>query len=115
MRHDFPRQPGLEAATDPLARVCVVQEEVAMSGMADQSRISKLASIIGSGTLQLDNYYKSHSLPSPTLSVEADPGLPIPESLSRCRDEILDASSELQALLAGPLAHLTRLTSPTVS
>ena len=83
--------------------------------MADQSRILKLASVIESRTLQLDNYYKSHSLPSPKLSVDADPGLPLPESLSKSRDEVLDASSELQALLAGPLAHLTRLTSPTVS
>ena len=83
--------------------------------MADQSRILELASIIGSRTLQLDNHYKAQNLPSPTLSVDAGPELPLPVSLSRSRDEVLDASTELQALVAGPLGHLTRLTSPTVS
>lgn len=83
--------------------------------MADKSRISELASIIESRTLDLDNHFKAHNLPSPSFSVDAPPNLPLPDSLLQSQNEILEASAELQALVAGPLAHLTRLTSPTVS
>lgn len=83
--------------------------------MADQSRILELSSLIELGTLQLDNYFKTHDLPTPSLSVNAAPDVRLPEFLFKQRDEILDATSELQALIEGPLAHLTRLTSPSVS
>jgi len=33
----------------------------------------------------------------------------------KCREEILAASAELQALVAGPLGHITRILSPTVN
>lgn len=71
--------------------------------------------MVESRVSELDDYFKSHDLSSPSLAAEAGPGWPLPAPLAKSRDEALDASTELQALLAGPLAHLTRLTSPTAS
>lgn len=83
--------------------------------MAKQSRILELVSVIESRTLLLEEYFRNHDLPEPSLTVHAQPRLPLPPDLAKSREEVLDASSELQALLQGPLAHLTRLTSPTAS
>lgn len=83
--------------------------------MAERSRITELACIIESRTAELDSYFKAHNLPCPSFSVDTPPSVALPISLLRSQNEILEASAELQALVAGPLAHLTRLTSPTVS
>lgn len=87
----------------------------AFFNMTDKSRIAELASIIESRTLKLDSHFKDHNLPSPSFSVDAPPDLLLPGPLLKSQNEILEASAELQALVAGPLAHLTRLTSPTAS
>lgn len=83
--------------------------------MGDRSRIAELAHVIESRTLELDNHFRAHNLPSPSFSIDQSPDLSLPGSLLKSQNEILEASAELQALVAGPLAHLTRLTSPTAS
>jgi hypothetical protein len=81
--------------------------------MAGQSRIVELASIIQTRTQLIDDFLKAHDLPTPSFSVDASPDLPLPESLIKSRDEILEASEEIKALMEGPMGHLTRLISPT--
>jgi hypothetical protein len=84
--------------------------------MADsQSRFAELAFVIHSRTEEIDIYLKTHGLPSPSFEIDSAPDLPLPASLAKAREEILEACTELRALASGPLGHLTRLTSPTGS
>ncbi|CAG8961583.1 hypothetical protein HYFRA_00006117 [Hymenoscyphus fraxineus] len=80
-----------------------------------RSRIVQLAAVIDRRTNEIDQYFSANSLPSPSFSVDAAPTLPLPQSLLKSRDEILEACTELQALAEGPVVHLTRLTSPTIN
>ncbi|KAF2757675.1 putative O-methyltransferase [Pseudovirgaria hyperparasitica] len=79
----------------------------------DQSRLLELSAIIADGTRKIDSYLREKGLPSPSLSVDAPPQASLPLELFKAQSEVLQASSELQVLINGPLTHLTRLASPT--
>lgn len=79
------------------------------------TRITELAAQIQSDTLELDNYCKTNGLPTPSMSLGAPVALSLPPPIIKCQQGILVASAELQALVAGPLGHITRILSPTVS
>lgn len=79
------------------------------------SSIVELANTISQNASKIDEYLRSQGLPTPSFAIDAPPIMTLPPLLMRSRDEILEACSELQALTEGPVAHLTRLTSPTVS
>ena len=81
----------------------------------ENTNIAELAAQIKSKTLELDNYYKTNDLPAPSMSAGALAVVPLPLPLVKVREEILAANAELQALIAGPLGHITRVLSPTVS
>ncbi|KAL9117696.1 MAG: hypothetical protein Q9187_005766 [Circinaria calcarea] len=83
--------------------------------MASRSRILELASIIQQHTAELDSYLSSQGLPSPSFGIDAPPIIPLPEKQSAIQEAILDATGELQALVAGPLNTVIRITSPTVN
>ncbi|KAF2176818.1 S-adenosyl-L-methionine-dependent methyltransferase [Zopfia rhizophila CBS 207.26] len=81
----------------------------------DSSRIVELSSIIQRSSGDIDNYLRAQGLPSPSFAVDSPPDLPLPPHLQKARNDILEATSELQSLCEGPLMHLTRLLSPTVN
>lgn len=79
------------------------------------SRIALLASIIQDCTQKIDNHLKENGLPSPSFDVNANADLLLPPDLIGVQQSALEACTELQALLEGPRAHLTHITSPRVS
>ena len=81
----------------------------------ERNRMLELAETISSHTGEIDDYLQSQGLPAPSFAIDAPPFMALTPQLMRSRDEILQACTELQALTEGPIAHLTRLTSPTVS
>lgn len=80
--------------------------------MDSRGRISELAAIVQSKTNAIEEHLAAEKLLSPSFSSEASP---LPSSLSTYADDIWDATTELQALVDGPLAYLTRITNPAVS
>jgi hypothetical protein len=83
--------------------------------MAEQaSRIAALASLIHNNTHEIDKYLKANGRPSPSLDVNANPDFFLPGPLAGAQMQVLEACTELQALLEGPRAHFTHITSPRV-
>ncbi|KAI1407126.1 S-adenosyl-L-methionine-dependent methyltransferase [Hypoxylon sp. FL1857] len=82
---------------------------------AQRSRFMELGDILRERVAEIDQYLSSQGQPAPSFSKDAPPDHPLPPSLLRSRDEILEACSELQALAEGPFMHLTRLTSPAMN
>lgn len=70
------------------------------------SRISELASIISTNTQRLDQYLASNNLPFPSLDVNAPLTLTLPEAIAASQAAILDATTELRAILLGPVGIL---------
>ena len=70
------------------------------------SRISELASIIAANTAIYDKYISSQGLPSPSFDINTPFRLNLSDEASLARDTVLEASTELQALLHGPLGYL---------
>lgn len=77
--------------------------------MSNTSRIAELSAIISTNTAKVDEYLKSHSLPSPSFGEDhpADLGIP-PDAveIDNARNVALEASIELQDLLQGPASLL---------
>ena len=69
------------------------------------SRISKLASIIATNTAIYDKYIFSQGLPSPSCDINTPFKLDLSDEVSLARDIVLEASTELQALVHGPLRY----------
>jgi len=82
--------------------------------MDDISQIARLASIIKTNTDKIDEHLKLEGAQSPTLAVDANPDVILPQELRLAQSQILEACTDLQALLEGPRAYLTRITSPRV-
>ena len=82
--------------------------------MTSRSRILELAARIHGRTKEIDEFLCTNNLAKPSFAIDALPHLSLPKELCHAQDEILEASEELQALIAGPLPHLMRMTSPTV-
>lgn len=70
------------------------------------SRIATLAFIVATNTAKYDDYLSSHSLPSPSFDKETPFRLELPDEITRARDAVLEASTELQALILGPVEFL---------
>ena len=79
--------------------------------MEYRGRISELAAIIQARTNAIEEYLATEKLPSPTFGLDASP---LPGKLAIHADDIWDATVELQALVDGPVAFLTRITNPAV-
>ena len=67
-----------------------------------KSRIAELASVIAQGTKALDDFYSSCGKSPPTFAADNSPTIDLPGDLERTRCHLVEASSELQALLRGP-------------
>ena len=67
-----------------------------------KSRIAELASVIAQETNALDDFYSSRGQSPPTFAAENAPTIVLPSDLERTRCHIVEATSELQALLRGP-------------
>ena len=80
-----------------------------------QSKIVDLATQIQASTAELDGYLSANKLPTPSLALGTPLVVPLPPAVIKAQDQILCSSAELQALVAGPLGHITRILSPTVS
>ena len=71
--------------------------------MAPVSRISELSGIIADSTAKLDAYHEAHNLPTPSFASDALPKYPYPSDIAQIRQAAVEATDELQALLAGPV------------
>ncbi|KAI2635108.1 S-adenosyl-L-methionine-dependent methyltransferase [Xylaria nigripes] len=72
--------------------------------MASSNRIVELAALIAKGTETINNYLVENNLPTPSLDEDA-PLIPIPDGaidIKAVRTSVVDATSELRALLTGP-------------
>ena len=79
--------------------------------MESGGRISELAAIIQSKTNAIEEHLAAEKLSSPTFGLGASS---LPSGLSIHADDIWDATTELQALVDGPVGYLTRITNPAV-
>ena len=79
------------------------------------SRITELAAKIKAETDRLHSLLEDGGIPSPTFSVGAPKELPREPEIQSAQSSILEACTELQDLIEGPLGHLVRITSPRVS
>ena len=67
-----------------------------------QSRIAELASFIAQETKALNELYSSSGLSPPTFAAEAAQTSGLPNDINAIHYRIVEATSELQALLLGP-------------
>ena len=76
--------------------------------MATQASIEivKLGSMTGCNTAIYDEYFRIHGLPSPSHGIEIPFDVKLPEEVQGFREAVIEACTELQALIRGPLAHL---------
>ena len=70
------------------------------------SRIVDLASTIMASTTEFDKCLEAHRLPSPSFDTSTPAMLPPSGELQGAQTAILEAVSELQALVLGPIAML---------
>ncbi|KAJ8131865.1 hypothetical protein O1611_g1765 [Lasiodiplodia mahajangana] len=73
--------------------------------MAAQNRIIELSSLIAQKTALIDDYFTRNGLPTPSLDANAPHLLSIPDGavdIQAARNAVIDACSELKALLTGP-------------
>lgn len=77
--------------------------------MASPSRISELASIISDSTSIIDNYFKSHGLPTPSFDISGPSRIDFPpqgKEVAAAHIRVLGATNELHRLMQGPTAML---------
>lgn len=70
------------------------------------NKTAQLAATIASNTTKFDGWLTSHGLPSPSFDIETPPKLELPEDISQSRQAIVEATTELQALMLGSVGHL---------
>jgi hypothetical protein len=66
-----------------------------------ERRIVELSNIIGVNTAKIDRYLSENNLPEPTFDAEDSNSLTFPSEIQDTREEVLNASLELQELLLG--------------
>lgn len=74
--------------------------------MDNSTRISELAAIITSSTSKIDSHLLSKGLPTPSFDTDAPSHLLFDKEILSCRQVILEATDELNALMRGPIAML---------
>lgn len=80
----------------------------------EQPRILSLALSIHLHTNEINDYLQSSGLPQPSTCTSSAAHIPLPPSLAEAQATIIEACTELAALIEGPLMHLTTITSPRV-
>ena len=76
--------------------------------------IKELASLILKNATIYETYFMSHGLPAPSFEADAFPEAPLPAEVVAARETILEASTELQELVRGPVG-IVRNTATYVS
>ncbi|CAI6332294.1 unnamed protein product [Periconia digitata] len=82
------------------------------NGGNTQSQILSLALSIAQQTQKVNDYLQSKNLPFPSVAPSAHSHLPLPPELMSSQFAVVEACTELAALMEGPLNHLTTITSP---
>jgi hypothetical protein len=77
--------------------------------MSSSTRIAKLAQLIQTNTVKVDNYLQTEGLKTPSFDIDAPAKLELPPSIEQARETILDATDELHRLILGPKQYLTGL------
>ena len=75
------------------------------------SRISELAALVSSNTDRVNHYLASKALPSPSFDENGPVDLKLSPEIEQARIAAIDASTELQALLLGPIDLLRPIVS----
>ena len=73
--------------------------------MASNNRIVELSCLIATETAKINHFLDANNLPAPSLEEYALPSIPIPEGatdIKAARVAVIEACSELEALLMGP-------------
>jgi hypothetical protein len=71
-----------------------------------QSPIARWSSIIAANTAIYDDYFRKNGLPTPSHGVETPPTIDLPAEIIEVRNKIVEATTELQALVQGPALYL---------
>ena len=77
-----------------------------MMNSGSQSRIVELAAIISSNTKRYDHFLSSHSLPPPTFDSMGPLDIRVSEEMVRINGIVVEACSELQTLMLGPMGDI---------
>jgi hypothetical protein len=78
------------------------------------SRIVVLASSLESKAKLIDEHFRKIGLPSPSFDASTPPMLPLPSDITQLKEEVLEASEELQELLRGPMPQSSHVMTETV-
>ena len=73
---------------------------------SQSSRIVELASIIANRTNECDQWFASKGIPSPSFDQDLSFSVTVPEHIAQAREQVIEASAELQALMLGPAGFL---------
>ena len=82
--------------------------------MTPTSRILELASIIQDQTRDLDSYYTSQGLATPSWDLDTPPRVPMSDAAQATQNMLLDAMDELKALVQGPVPFLVNKATEAV-
>ena len=75
----------------------------------EASRITELSHNIASGVAEINAFLTSHDLPSPSFDPNTPPRLLMDRAVIGLRQQILEATEELHALMLGPVGILTNV------
>lgn len=78
--------------------------------LASHSMLRELVDVISTNVAILDDYIKREDLENPNFNEEQSAGLALPTDLQICQTRILEATEDLQALVAGPAGYIQRQT-----
>ena len=70
--------------------------------LPQSSRSVQLASIIASKTTQCDQWFASKGIPRPSFDEDLTFAFSIPDDIAEARENVIGATTELQALMLGP-------------
>lgn len=73
------------------------------------NRITELANSIQTNTSELDQYFSSHGIPTPSFDIETPLEIDLPDDIEACRVAILEATDELHSLIMGPVQMINEL------
>ncbi|KAL1980718.1 hypothetical protein VTN96DRAFT_3600 [Rasamsonia emersonii] len=76
--------------------------------MSSCTRIAELASTIATNTAKIDAYNAEKGLPSQSFDPDAPPKYDYPPEIEHARQQVLGATDELHALMAGPASAFVK-------
>jgi hypothetical protein len=74
--------------------------------MSSRNRLLELTALIYENTKQVDSYLRNNNLPPPSFDQSYPPVLYLPSEVDVARSAALEAISELQAHLLGPIGSI---------